>query len=172
MGLFDFAADIGKSVFGIGDADASEKIKENIEKNNPGVADLTVSMDGDVCSIGGRCDSASAREKVVLMAGNMKGVGSVNVDSLKGGTLAVAPQATSKGGDMESAAAPAAAPATPEGGEAPSEYYTVKSGDTLSGIAAKLLGKASKYNEIFEANREVIEDPNKIFVGQKIRIPR
>lgn len=168
MGLFDFAADIGKSVFGIGDADASEKIKENIEENNPGVVDLTVSMDGDVCSIGGTCDSASAREKVVLMAGNMKGVGSVNVDGLKGGVLAAAPAAEAAGGDMESAETPADADA----GEQPSEYYTIVSGDTLGGIAAKFLGSGSRYPEIFEANREVIEDPNKIFPGQKIRIPR
>ena len=37
MGLFDFAANIGKIVFGIGDADAGDQIKQNIEANNPGV---------------------------------------------------------------------------------------------------------------------------------------
>ncbi len=52
------------------------------------------------------------------------------------------------------------------------EYYVIKSGDTLWGIAAEFLGNGSKYPEIFEANREVIEDPDKIFVGQKIRIPK
>ena len=51
------------------------------------------------------------------------------------------------------------------------EYYTIKSGDTLSSIAKQFLGNASAYNQIFEANREVIRDPDKIFVGQKIRIP-
>ena len=55
---------------------------------------------------------------------------------------------------------------------AETEYYVIESGDTLWGIAAKFLGNGSKYPEIFEANREVIEDPDKIFVGQKIRIPR
>ncbi|MBT8116134.1 MAG: peptidoglycan-binding protein LysM [Arenicella sp.] len=157
MGLFDFAADIGQKVFGIGDADAAEKIKEKIESNNPGVSDLSVSLDGDVCSIGGTCDSAMAREKVVLMAGNMKGVGSVNVDNLKGGVI---PTATADSAEADSEAA------------AETEYYTIESGDTLWGIAAKFLGNGSKYTEIFEANREVIEDPDKIFVGQKIRIPR
>ena len=38
-------------------------------------------------------------------------------------------------------------------------------------IAEKAYGNGSKYNAIFEANREVIEDPDKIFPGQKIRIP-
>jgi nucleoid-associated protein YgaU len=48
----------------------------------------------------------------------------------------------------------------------------IESGDTLCGIASKLLGNGSKYPEIFEANKEVIEDPDKIFVGQKILTPR
>ena len=75
MGLFDFAADIGKKVFGIGDANAAEQIKESIEANNPGVTDLTVSLDDEVCTVSGTCDSVEAKEKVVLMTGNMKGVG-------------------------------------------------------------------------------------------------
>ncbi len=145
MGLFDFAADMGKKVFGIGDANAAEQIKENIEANNPGVTDLEVSLDDEVCTISGTCDSVEAKEKVVLMAGNMKGVGSVNGDGLN------APEP-----------------------EAPVEveYYTIQSGDTLWAIASKFLGNGAKYTEIFEANREVIEDPDKIFPGQKIRIPK
>lgn len=143
MGLFDFAADMGKKVFGIGDANAADQIKENIEKNNPGVADLSVSLDDEICTLTGTCDSAEAKEKVVLMAGNMKGVGSVNGDGLE---------------------APASVVEV--------EYYTIKSGDTLWAIASQFLGNGSKYTEIFEANREVIEDPDKIFPGQKIRIPK
>lgn len=113
MGLFDFAADIGKSVFGIGDANAGEKIKQEIEENNPGVSGLEVSMEGDVCSISGTCDSVVAREKVILMAGNMKGVGSVNVDGLKGGDITATAQAT------EAPQADAAAE---------TEFYTIQSG--------------------------------------------
>ncbi len=143
MGLFDFAADLGKKVFGIGDANAADLIKENIEKNNPGVSDLSVSLDEEVCTLSGTCESAEAKEKVVLMAGNMKGVGSVNGDGL------TAPEATIA-----------------------VEYYTIKSGDTLWAIASQFLGNGAKYTEIFEANREVIEDPDKIFPGQKIRIPK
>lgn len=162
MGLFDFAADIGKKVFGVGDANAAEQIKENIEANNPGVSGLTVSLDDDVCSIGGTCDSAMAREKVVLMAGNMKGVATVNVDNLEGGALPTADAAEANAADTDATSDAAAE----------TEYYTIASGDTLWGIAAKFLGNGSRYPEIFEANREVIEDPDKIFVGQKIRIPR
>jgi nucleoid-associated protein YgaU len=51
------------------------------------------------------------------------------------------------------------------------EYYEIKRGDTLSGIAKKYYGDPMQYKALFEANREVIEDPDKIYPGQKIRIP-
>jgi nucleoid-associated protein YgaU len=52
-----------------------------------------------------------------------------------------------------------------------SEMYTVKSGDTLSGIAKEFYGEANKYHQIFEANRPMLEDPDKIYPGQVLRIP-
>ena len=45
-------------------------------------------------------------------------------------------------------------------------------GDSLSKIAKEYYGNAMKYPEIFEANREVIKDPNLIYPGQKLRIPK
>lgn len=50
--------------------------------------------------------------------------------------------------------------------------YTVKSGDTLSGIAKKVTGNKLSYQQIFEANRHILNDPNKIQVGQKLTIPK
>ncbi|MCH2191864.1 MAG: peptidoglycan-binding protein LysM [Gammaproteobacteria bacterium] len=145
MGLFDFAADIGKKVFGVGDADAAEKVKSEIENSNPGVYDFDVSMDGDTCTISGKCVSAEAKEKTILIAGNMRGVANVNADGLD----------------------------TPEPiSEEEDQYYTIEKGDTLWGIASKTMGNGAKYTEIFEANKEVIQDPDKIFPGQKIRIPK
>ncbi len=162
MGLFDFAADIGKKVFGVDDADAAEKIKQDIETNNPGINNLEVEMQEDtVCVLRGTCESVEAKEKAILMAGNMKGVSAVVAARLK------VPEATAqvveKVTEEEQDSAFEASSGT--------QYYTIESGDTLWGIAAKFLGNGSKYPEIFEANREVIEDPDKIFVGQKIRIP-
>lgn len=49
--------------------------------------------------------------------------------------------------------------------------YTVQSGDTLSKIAKQFYGNASQYNKIFEANRNILSDPNKISVGQELTIP-
>jgi nucleoid-associated protein YgaU len=52
------------------------------------------------------------------------------------------------------------------------EFYIIEKGDSLWKIAEKAYGDGSKYNAIFDANREVIQDPDKIFPGQKIRIPK
>ena len=51
-------------------------------------------------------------------------------------------------------------------------FYTVKKGDTLSAISQKTLGKASRYNEIFEANKPMLKHPDKIYPGQMLRIPQ
>jgi nucleoid-associated protein YgaU len=55
--------------------------------------------------------------------------------------------------------------------QASSDTYTVKSGDTLSGIAKEMLGSASSYTEIFNANRDQLSDPDKIKPGQVLKIP-
>ncbi|MCB1607001.1 MAG: LysM peptidoglycan-binding domain-containing protein [Xanthomonadales bacterium] len=49
--------------------------------------------------------------------------------------------------------------------------YTVKRGDTLSKIAKEVYGSASKYPLIFEANKPMLKDPDKIYPGQVLRIP-
>lgn len=62
------------------------------------------------------------------------------------------------------AAAPAAAAPAPR-------TYTVQRGDTLSEIAQKFYGKSSEYKRVFEANRDQLSDPDKIRVGQVLKIP-
>ena len=49
--------------------------------------------------------------------------------------------------------------------------YEVKSGDSLSAIAKKFYGDANKYPAIFEANKPMLSNPDKIYPGQKLRIP-
>ena len=142
MGLFDFVKDIGKKVFG-NEAEAGEKIKQEIEQANPGVKGLTVTYDNGVVSLAGEADSPEAMEKAVLMAGNIKGVSSTNVDALT---------------------------APPQTAEV--EFYVIQKGDSLSAIAKHFYGDANAYPRIFEANREVIKDADLIFPGQKIRIPK
>jgi nucleoid-associated protein YgaU len=51
------------------------------------------------------------------------------------------------------------------------QTYVVKKGDTLSKIADEVYGDKMLYPKIFEANRDILKDPNKIQPGQKLRIP-
>ncbi|MEM7250284.1 MAG: peptidoglycan-binding protein LysM [Pseudomonadota bacterium] len=141
MDLFSFAKNMGKKLFNR-DEEAADKIKEHIEEENPGVAGMDVSYDNGVVSISGDATSPEAMEKAVLMAGNVEGVERVDVSAMN------APAQTEK-----------------------VEYYVIERGDTLSGIAKQYYGNAMDYPKIFEANREVIKDPDLIYPGQKIRIP-
>jgi nucleoid-associated protein YgaU len=58
------------------------------------------------------------------------------------------------------------------GAAATSTTYTVKAGDTLSKIAKSLLGDANAYMDIFNANRDQLNDPNTIKPGQVLKIPQ
>jgi len=49
--------------------------------------------------------------------------------------------------------------------------YRVKPGDTLSKISKQFYGSANEYMKIFEANRDTLTDPDKIQVGQELKIP-
>lgn len=158
MSLFGFVKDIGRRLFNK-DEEAAEKIKEHILAHNPGVEDLEVTYENGIVGLSGRCTNKAAFQKCVLMAGNVQGVIDVYATGL---VPYVEP-------------APAAAPAAPAASAAPAEpeeqYYVIEKGDTLWAIARKFLGNGNRYPEIFEANREVIIDPDKIFPGQKIIIP-
>ncbi len=146
MGLFDFAKNFGNKIFGKDDdnADASEKLLAHIEDDNPGVEGLAVTVEDGVATISGEAESTSAYEKAVLMAGNALGVDSVEASGLNAPEQEQAYEVT---------------------------YYEIQKGDSLWKIADKFYGNGSKYEKIFEENREVIKDPDKIFAGQKIRIP-
>jgi nucleoid-associated protein YgaU len=143
MGLFDFVREIGKKVFA-SDEEAGEKIKAEIESTNPGVSNLGVQYEpqSGTVTLSGNAESVAAMQKAVLMAGNVEGVSQVEVAGLQH---------------------------SPE--QERIEYYIIEKGDTLSKIAQQFYGDANKYPRIFEANREVIKDANRIFPGQKIRIP-
>ena len=145
MSLLDFARDVGRQLFDT-DAEAADNIKQHIEIRTTGVKDVSVEFDDGVATICGDCDSAAIKDQVILLAGNIKGVEKVVADGLK--AHEPKPEEVSK-----------------------DEFYEIKSGDTLGAIAKQFYGQASQYMRIFEANRDIIDDPNKIFPGQKIRIP-
>lgn len=145
MGLFDFVGDIGRKLFSKAE-DASEAVTKHIAEDNPGVDNVSVTVENGVANIQGVAASATALEKAILMAGNIAGITSVNADSVtiqSGENLA---------GD--------------------DEFYVIQKGDTLWAIAEKTYGNGAKYTAIVEANKEVIKDADKIFPGQKIRLPK
>ncbi|MFT5802030.1 MAG: nucleoid-associated protein YgaU [Nonlabens sp.] len=106
------------------------------------VTGLNVEFDGKTATVYGKVSNQANREKVILALGNVGGV--ANVDD----RLTVVKEQ------------PAA------------EFYTVKRGDSLSKIAKKLYGDPMKYKKIFEANKPMLKDPNLIYPGQALRIPR
>jgi nucleoid-associated protein YgaU len=144
MGLFDFAADLGNKLFGDDEKEGAEKIRAHIEEDNPGVEDLEVSLEDGVATLKGSAKDQAAAEKAILMAGNVRGVQAVNSDELK------APPASETENNVT--------------------FYEIQEGDTLWAIAEHHYGDGNKYQQIFEANREVIKDPDRIFAGQKIRL--
>ncbi len=146
MGLFDFVKDVGRQVFDT-DGEAADNIKNHLEVRTSGISNLEVDFDDGVATICGDCSSQAVRENAILIAGNIKGVEKVVADDLR------APEPK------------------PEEPEEKAEVYEIVSGDTLGGIAKRYYGKAGAYMRIFEANRDIISDPDKIYPGQKIRIP-
>ncbi len=60
---------------------------------------------------------------------------------------------------------------SPSPDNAYTQWYEVKSGDTLWKIAKEHYGDGSLYTDIFKANQDVLKDPDKIKVGQKLRLP-
>ena len=146
MGLLDFLKDKGKDLFG-GGGNEAESIKKEVERAlGDNVSNLTVHFNDGKVTLMGTAKSQAAKEKAALIAGNVKGVSNVNDDGLK--VAGGAAQTTAQ-----------------------TKYYTIQSGDSLSKIAQQHYGDPNAYNKIFEANREVIEDPDKIYPGQQIRIP-
>jgi nucleoid-associated protein YgaU len=146
MGLFDFVKDVGRQIFDT-DAEAADNIKNHLEVRTHGLSNLDVKFDDGVVTLCGDCKNEAVRDQAILIAGNIQGVEKVIADDLK------APKPP------------------PEAPREKAEIYEIVSGDTLGAIAKRYYGKASAYMKIFEANRDIIDDPNKIYPGQKIRIP-
>lgn len=166
MGLFSFIKNAGSKLFGKTPTPAAEERAATTERpvddaqreldlesmvNSLGleIANLNVEVDGDRATVYGTANSFSNKEKTIIAVGNVEGIGSVD-DQME----VVFPE------EVERAIA-----------EPESQMYTVQAGDTLSKIAKEFYGNANKYHEIFEANRPMLSHPDKIYVGQGLRIP-
>jgi nucleoid-associated protein YgaU len=165
MGMFSFIKEAGEKLFGrkevedtaalaASDAAAAERLVQLNAQAAQGIATyigsqnleidgLSVEFDGasGAVTLQGNAASQEDSEKAALCCGNVGGVSSVN------NLIAVSDSA----------------------GE--SQFHDVVRGDTLGAIAKEYYGNAGKYPVIFEANRPMLSHPDKIYPGQKLRIP-
>ncbi|MBV2164818.1 MAG: peptidoglycan-binding protein LysM [Comamonas sp.] len=158
MSLFSFIKEAGEKLFGGKEAQAAtpaapsadalnaqaaNAITTYIQAQNLGLEGLQVAFDGSQgkVTVQGTAPTQAAKEKVTLCCGNVSSVQSV--DNLM----------------------------TVTNPEPEAQYHDVVRGDTLSAIAKKYYGNANKYPVIFEANKPMLTHPDKIYPGQKLRIP-
>ena len=160
MGLFSFIKEAGEKLFSGKDAqaatvapaasspenlnaNAAKAIESYITAQNLGASALQVSYDGaqGKVTVQGEAPTQAAKEKITLCCGNVASVTSVE--------------------NLMSVTNP----------EPEAQYHDVVRGDTLSAIAKTYYGDANKYPKIFEANKPMLSNPDKIYPGQKLRIP-
>ena len=164
MGMFSFIKEAGEKLFGRGEAKAAQEAAaaaptpENVAAlsktagdaiatyiNSMGlkVENLQVSFDAPsgTVTVAGMAPDQATKEKVLLCCGNVAQVSSVK--------------------DLMTVAS----------SSAESQMYVVASGDSLSKISQQFYGTPNKYTQIFEANKPMLSDPDKIYPGQVLRIP-
>lgn len=160
MGLFSFIKEAGEKLFGSEEPKA--EITETVEtalttdvrspererilmdkmlKMELPIKNLGIQVFGDKAVVSGVTEIQAVRELTVITIGNTEGIATVD-DQIT--VTDPKPEAT---------------------------FYTVQKGDYLSKIAKKVYGNAMKYNVIFEANKPMLTDPDKIYPGQVLRIP-
>jgi nucleoid-associated protein YgaU len=143
MGLF------GKSFEEKVDAAIAE-----VKAKNPGVKNLRADVDGKVVTLRGDASTLDIKSQVMKHFNTL-----VDTENTVNRIQIPAP-----------AAAPAAVP--PAGPIETEIYHVVVAGDTLSALAKRYYGKAGEYTKIYEANRNILTNPDLIRVGQKLRIPK
>ena len=176
MGMFDFIKDAGEKIFKPGEARKEATIKQHLGSYGSDYSGVNVEVDGGTVTLAGSVSSIEAHEKAVLIAGNIDGIDKVD-DRLVVNAASVTPTAATEArpdfsnvsGGVASTEAMVGAATGVEGWE--SKTYTVQKGDNLSKIAKAFYGNANKYPLIFEANKPMLKDPDKIYPGQVLRIP-
>lgn len=165
MGMFDFLKGGKKKTSA---PEATQSPSQVLREAGLDPSELKFGFGGDgKVTISGTAYSAAERDRIVSVVGVMPGVNGVenNIELAAVGATNDTPSDSveaSGGGDPEPVADNAA-----ETGKT----YTVVAGDTLWKIASEHYGKGNDYMKIFEANRDILDNPDKIQVGQVLKIP-
>ncbi|MEM7729041.1 MAG: peptidoglycan-binding protein LysM [Pseudomonadota bacterium] len=143
FGMIPFVKAAGRGLGKIfGGKDAEEKLKKEVKSYDLDTDGVDIHVDDDgVVTVKGEAVSQEMKEKIILAVGNVEGVGGVKDEA-----------------------------STRMVGRA-SRFHTVESGDTLSAISKTYYGTWKLYPEIFEANKPMLSDPDKIYPGQVLCIP-
>ena len=156
MGLFSFLKKAGTNLFGKSDEEKrkeAERVAAELNANRINllqdavsslglqVENMALELHDDTVIVFGQTSSQAVKEKVILALGNVEGIATVD--------------------DRISVLTP----------EPEAKFYEVQSGDSLSKIAKEYYGDPMKYPAIFEANKPMLEHPDKIYPGQVLRIP-
>ncbi|MHC8404758.1 MULTISPECIES: peptidoglycan-binding protein LysM [unclassified Pseudomonas] len=148
MSLFSFLKDAGEKIL---DALTPDKAEANSEKLTKHVKDaltgidtskIQVKVEGEKVIATGEATSQEEKEKILLALGNVAGISGVDDQITVTGPVVVA-----------------------------AKFVVVEKGDTLSAISLRVYGDANKYQKIFDANKPMLKDVNKIYPGQSLRIP-
>lgn len=162
MSLYTFIKDAGAKIFGgktsaeqaaeaaadkakaIEEANekAAQLLQTNIKTLGLEIENLAIRIEGDTAFVSGVVKEQATKEKVILVVGNSAGIALVD-DNIE--VNVPEPEAV---------------------------FHTVVKGDTLSKIAKNVYGNAMKYPVIFEANKPMLQHPDKIYPGQVLRIPK
>jgi LysM repeat protein len=137
----------------------SQKVQEAVAAlggSIPGVRGLKATVDGKVVTLEGEADTMEAKGRVMTefnkIVNTENTINRIRVKEAPAARPAPAPQAPPKADEVTT--------------------YVVQSGDTLSALAQRFYGKASLYPKIFEANRDILNNPDLIKVGQTLKIPK
>ena len=140
----------------------SEAVK-SLRGTIPGLKSLDAVVEGKTVTLTGEAATLEAKGKAMAEFNKLvETENTVNKISVAKAPAAAAPPPAVAAGGAPAPAAPA---------KTAGKIHVVEKGDTLGAIAKKYYGKASAYMKIFEANRDVLDDPDKIKPGQKLRIP-
>ena len=145
FGMIPFAKAAGRGLgklFGKDKKESEDALKKEVDGFGLDTTGVDIQVNEDgTVDVKGEAISQEMKEKIILAVGNVEGVGGVKDE----------------------------AEVNVAGRE--SQFHTVASGDTLSAISKKYYGTWRLYPEIFEANKPMLSDPDKIYPGQVLRIP-